>query len=119
MIVLLSLGKLSIYEQVLALHDRKGTLILVLENWTDPDDVALLVQAACHGWSALNECEICVVYRRAGDRPRGISTPRKPTPRKPPIPAPAFVPRSDGGGFQPEGSPLWWITAPMKKREPT
>jgi hypothetical protein len=112
-LILYSLGKLKIYQEVLALHDRKGTLILVLDNLIDPNDTEIIVQAAGHGWLALHECEIALVYRRAGERPRGIA-PRKPTPRKPSI---AFVPSWDGGGFQPEGSPLFWVTKPRAYRK--
>ena len=105
-IVLLSLDKLSIYEKVLALHDRKGTLILVIDNWTDPGDVDLLVHAACHGWSALNEVVIAVAYRHAGDRPR-VPASKMPPPRKPMAKAPPLKSQFVDDKVLPHG--LWWV----------
>ena len=95
---LINFGKPEIYEGVLSLHDRKGVLVLVVDSRTEPNDVAVLCGAACSGWAALNECQVALALRNAGNRPR-----RKPVMAKAPPVKSQFV-----DDKVPHG--LWWVT---------
>ncbi|TCL65108.1 hypothetical protein [Rhizobium sp. BK251] len=62
------LASTGVYPWVLGLHDRKGCLIVIIDDMASPVHADTCLQAACVAWASLNECEVAVVRRDVGRR---------------------------------------------------
>jgi len=62
------LAKTGYYPWVIGLHDRKGVLIVVIDDMAPQIHADTCLQAACVAWASLNECEVAVARREVGRR---------------------------------------------------